>query len=68
VGEIFSPSFSTFVNKSTSEIEMSNDSFTEVTSQSWFSRLGNALKGIIFGLILVAVSGSIQPIRENWCI
>ena len=35
---------------------MSNDSFTEVTSQSWFSRLGNAFKGIIFGLIFVAVS------------
>lgn len=35
---------------------MSNDSFTEVTSQSWFSRLGNAFKGILFGLILIAVS------------
>ena len=35
---------------------MSNDSFTEVTNQSWFSRLGNAFKGIIFGLIFVAVS------------
>lgn len=35
---------------------MSNDTFTEVTSRSWFSRIGNAFKGIIFGLILVAVS------------
>ena len=35
---------------------MSTDSFTEVTNQSWFSRLGNAFKGIIFGLIFVAVS------------
>ncbi len=35
---------------------MSNDSFTEVTSQSWFSRLGNTFKGIIFGFILVVIS------------
>lgn len=42
--------------KSTSEHEMSNGTFTEVTSKSWFSRIGNAFKGIIFGLILVAVS------------
>lgn len=35
---------------------MSNDSFTEVTSQSWFSRLGNAFKGIIVGLILVVIA------------
>lgn len=28
------------------------DQVTEVTSQSWFSRLGGALKGIFFGLIL----------------
>ena len=35
---------------------MSTDSFTEVTNQSWFSRLGNAFKGIIFGLIFVAIS------------
>ncbi|MCI5221321.1 MAG: hypothetical protein D3924_01215 [Candidatus Electrothrix sp. AR4] len=31
---------------------MSEDSFTEVTNQSWFSRIGGAIKGIIFGLIL----------------
>ena len=35
---------------------MSNDSFTEVTSQSWFSRLGNAFKGIVIGIILVAIA------------
>ncbi len=35
---------------------MSNDSFTEVTSQSWFSRLGNAFKGIIVGIILVIIA------------
>ncbi|MFZ5799586.1 MAG: TMEM43 family protein [Thermodesulfobacteriota bacterium] len=35
---------------------MSNDSYTEVTSQSWFGRIGNAFKGIVVGLILVAVA------------
>ncbi|WPB85888.1 TMEM43 family protein [Sediminicoccus rosea] len=32
-------------------------SFTEVTHQSWFQRLGNALVGILFGLILLPVAG-----------
>jgi hypothetical protein len=31
---------------------MSEDSCTEVTSESWFSRLGGAFKGIIFGFVL----------------
>ena len=35
---------------------MSNDSFTEVTHQSWGSRLGGAFKGIVFGIILFIVS------------
>jgi uncharacterized membrane protein len=35
---------------------MSEDSYTEVSSQSWFGRIGNALKGIIVGLILIAVA------------
>ncbi|MFK5923608.1 MAG: TMEM43 family protein [Verrucomicrobiota bacterium] len=30
--------------------------FTEVTNQSWFSRIGGALKGILFGIILVAIA------------
>ncbi|MHB8810942.1 MAG: TMEM43 family protein [Desulfobulbaceae bacterium] len=34
---------------------MSN-SYTEVTSQSWFGRIGNAFKGILVGLILVAIA------------
>ena len=29
------------------------DTFTEVTSQSWLSRIGNSIKGIIFGLLLI---------------
>jgi len=31
---------------------MSNDSFTTTTSRSWFSRMGSALSGILFGLFL----------------
>lgn len=35
---------------------MGNDSFTEVTSQSWFGRIGNAFKGILAGLIIVGIA------------
>lgn len=35
---------------------MSEDQFTEYTETSWFGRLGNALKGIVLGLILFVVS------------
>ena len=35
---------------------MSSNDFTEVTSQGWLSRLGGALKGLIFGLILFILS------------
>jgi len=35
---------------------MSNDSFTEVTSQSWLTRLGGAFKGIVLGLVLIVVA------------
>jgi len=31
---------------------MPHDSFTEVTEQSWFSRIGSAIKGIVFGILL----------------
>lgn len=33
-----------------------SDSFSEVTSQSWFGRIGSSIKGIIFGLILFIVA------------
>ncbi len=35
---------------------MANDSFTEVTSQSYFQRIGGAFKGIVIGIILILVS------------
>ncbi|MCI5211695.1 MAG: hypothetical protein D3910_23600, partial [Candidatus Electrothrix sp. ATG2] len=31
-------------------------SYTEVTNQSWFSRIGGAIKGIIFGFILFIIA------------
>ncbi len=34
-----------------------SDSFTKVESSSWGSRLGNALKGIVVGLVLLLVGG-----------
>jgi len=33
------------------------DSFTEVTSTSWLSRLGNAIVGVLIGLVLIIGSG-----------
>lgn len=35
---------------------MSEDSYTEVTNQSWFGRIGNAFKGIIVGIILIVIA------------
>jgi len=32
------------------------DSYTEVSSQSWLSRLGGAFKGILFGFLMVAAA------------
>ena len=30
--------------------------YTEVTSESWFGRIGGALKGIVFGVLLIAIA------------
>lgn len=35
---------------------MATDSFTEITNQSYFSRIGGSLKGILFGLVLVLIA------------
>jgi Transmembrane protein 43 len=34
-----------------------SDSFTEVTTQSWTSRIGESIKGVLFGLVLIGGSG-----------
>lgn len=31
-------------------------SYTETTTQSWFSRIGDSLKGILVGIVLVGVA------------
>lgn len=36
---------------------MSRDRFTEVSTTSWFGRIGESIKGILFGLILIAGAG-----------
>ncbi len=35
---------------------MSQDQFTEVTCESWFSRIGGAIKGVLVGVVLFGVS------------
>ena len=35
---------------------MSNDSFTEVSSESWFSRIGGAIKGVLVGIVLFVLA------------
>jgi transmembrane protein TMEM43 len=35
---------------------MSDDSFTETTTKSWGSRIGESIKGVLFGLVLVVGS------------
>jgi hypothetical protein len=35
---------------------MPEDSYTEVTHESWFSRLGSAFKGIVIGMVLIAAA------------
>ena len=53
---------------------MSNNQNTVTTSTSWFSRLGSAIKGVLFGFVLILVSiallswnegRSIKSIRTN---
>lgn len=36
---------------------MSQDSFTETTHTGWFSRIGNSIKGVLLGIVLVIGSG-----------
>lgn len=35
---------------------MSENSFTETSSTGWFGRIGGAIKGVLFGLLLIVVS------------
>ena len=33
-----------------------SDSFTETSSRSWISRIGDSIKGVLFGLLMIAGS------------
>ncbi|NOY23416.1 MAG: hypothetical protein GXO70_07890 [Acidobacteria bacterium] len=35
---------------------MSQESYTDVTNQSWFSRIGGAIKGVLIGLLLIIIA------------
>ncbi|MBW8036279.1 MAG: hypothetical protein FVQ79_11775 [Planctomycetes bacterium] len=44
---------------------MSENSFTETSTQSWFSRLGGAFKGIIVGIILFVIAFPVLFLNEG---
>ena len=44
---------------------MSNDSFTETSSTGWFSRIGDSIKGILFGIVLILVSAVLMFWNEG---
>jgi len=39
--------------------------YTEITSESWFGRIGGALKGIVFGILLIAIAFFMLFINEG---
>ena len=39
--------------------------YTEVTSQSWFSRIGGAIKGVLVGLLLVVIAFPLLFVNEG---
>ena len=43
----------------------SNDSFTEVTSQNWFSRLGQSIKGVLVGVLLFIAAIPVLWMNES---
>ncbi|MBV9656765.1 MAG: TMEM43 family protein [Verrucomicrobia bacterium] len=42
-----------------------SDSYTEITSQSWFSRLGSSIVGTLFGALLVLASFPVLFLNEG---
>jgi len=44
---------------------MAEDQFTQVTSQSWFSRIGGAFKGVLFGLLLFVIAFPLLSWNES---
>jgi len=44
---------------------MTIDTFTETTNQGWFGRIGNSIKGILFGLVLFIASFPVLFMNEG---
>jgi hypothetical protein len=44
---------------------LSDNSFSEISSQSWFSRLGGAIKGIFIGLLMFIASFPLIKQRDT---
>ena len=44
---------------------MSADTFTEITSRGWFSRVGGAIKGLFIGLILIVGGAALLWFNEG---
>ncbi len=44
---------------------MSQDHFTETTSRGWFSRIGSAFGGVLFGVVLIFVGIGVLAWNEN---
>ena len=44
---------------------MSEDSFSTTSSTGWFSRIGDSIKGVLFGLVLIVVSVPVLFFNEG---
>lgn len=44
---------------------MAEDSFTETVSTGWFSRIGDSIKGILFGLLMIIAAFPVLFINEG---
>jgi hypothetical protein len=44
---------------------MAADQYTEVSTQSWFSRIGNSIKGILFGILLIVAAFPVLFLNEG---
>lgn len=42
-----------------------SDSFTETTTTGWFSRIGNSLKGILVGIVMIIVAFPVLFVNEG---
>lgn len=45
--------------------DMSDDSYTVTSSTGWFGRIGGAIKGVLFGLVMILVSFPVLFLNEG---